>query len=325
MKFNISLLWSVSIIESRLPVTHNELSFTKGVDTMIDLGDYNNIENLARISQIVYNNHMEDSLDISDPNRTIKAYLFSNSDMTVNVIGIKGTTVDLSEVGRNDKRADNIIFSCCYKKAHALDSCNTTWYQDSCNTTWYQDYVTQEDSYYNVMSNIVEMLRKSIDFDKSFVMFTGHSLGGALATLMGVKYNKPVVTFETPGERNFLEKSGLISDVYERHDIYHYGHNADIIFTGKCNGLASLCRLAGYIIETTCHVGYVCEYDSKHVLGIPETLYTHKISYVIDNIITRWNKTLPKCEMRTCEECHLESSDMEKNRKNVFSKLIRNP
>lgn len=54
----------------------------------------------------------------------------------------------------------------------------------------------------------------------------------------------------------------------------------------------SLCYLGGYYIETKCHVGHVCEYDAIGELGLRESIFSHKIKYMIDNIIPKWNNTL---------------------------------
>ena len=41
----------------------------------------------------------------------------------------------------------------------------------------------------------------------------GHSLGGALASLLGVTFGAPVVTFEPPGERMAAQRLHLPSPV----------------------------------------------------------------------------------------------------------------
>lgn len=286
-----------------------------------DWNTYDTILTLANISHNVYYRDRKNwddikynnTHDISKDNETVRAYVFSNEDSTVNIIAIKGTSLrylSTWSTGKNDKYNDNLYFSCCYYKELSNYKCeeeNSTDLKikkDSiCNKNCYKESLDFEKNYYNVAKNIIEIVKQTLDFDKSLIIFTGHSLGGALSTMMGITYNKEVVTFETPGEKHYIDLSGIKYNETHINKIYHYGHNADIIFTGKCKGTLSLCYLGGYIIETKCHIGKVCEYDVKNKLNISESIFTHKIQYVIENIITKWNNTLPKCEIRECSEC----------------------
>ena len=87
-------------------------------------------------------------------------------------------------------------------------------------------------------------------------------------------------------------------------NIYNFGHNADIIFKGKCNGKLSLCYLGGYNVETKCHIGKVCEYDAINKLNISESIFTHKLKYVIENILPSWEHDFPVCKINNeCNDC----------------------
>lgn len=62
---------------------------------------------------------------------------------------------------------------------------------------------------------------------------TGHSVGGALASLVGQTFGIPTVTFETPGDRLASQRLHLPHN-YQDLPIWHFGHTADPIFTGDC-------------------------------------------------------------------------------------------
>jgi len=66
---------------------------------------------------------------------------------------------------------------------------------------------------------------------------TGHSLGGALASLVGLTFGVPTVTFETPPERLASQRLHLPSPPALKPEdmlIWHFGHTADPIYLGIC-------------------------------------------------------------------------------------------
>jgi lipase ATG15 len=66
---------------------------------------------------------------------------------------------------------------------------------------------------------------------------TGHSLGGALASLIGLTFGVPTVTFETPPERLASQRLHLPSPPALKPEdmlIWHFGHTADPIYLGIC-------------------------------------------------------------------------------------------
>lgn len=300
---------------------------------------YNNVFTLANMSQLAYD--MEDN-SLPVDNSTIKAFLFTNDDNSVNVISIKGTTpgflinynentdklifqdldkdkrdidreiIDkFSEISKNDKLNDNLFFSCCFYKESNLfkDHCNINIDQNNfCSNKCYKNSTYIENNYYVLSLNIINKLSEIIDFENSTIIFTGHSLGGAIATYLGITYNKTVVTFETPGEKHYLQQllsKKQLNDLIKNKNlnIYHFGHTADPIVTGECG---NTCWIVGYSIYTKCHIGYSCIYDSITKLKMSQFIWRHRLKWVIDYIFPYWISELPECiyhDTILCNEC----------------------
>jgi lipase ATG15 len=85
----------------------------------------------------------------------------------------------------------------------------------------------------------------------------GHSLGGALASLLGATFGLPAVAFEAPGEKSAARHLNLPipNNVLLAAPVTHVYHTADPIAMGVCNGALSPCAQAGYALETRCHLG----------------------------------------------------------------------
>lgn len=139
-------------------------------------------------------------------------------------------------------------------------------------------------------------------YPKASLMFTGHSLGGAVAALStSLKYNSiPAVTFESPPALLFAKRISKEGDDVQlrQFPIWNYGLSSDPIFTGKCNGIASSCYHAGYAMESTCHIGKVCTI----VTNDRSDIRNHRIDSVINEFYVR--NTLPLCELpKNCTDC----------------------
>lgn len=283
---------------------------------------YNNVLTFAKMAYNAYlqnddknwyNIGFDNTYDLSGDNSSIRGYLFSNADSTVNVIAFKGTTLYLStnDIYKDDKFNDNLYYSCCYYKQSNLfkDDCKYENYKnyknDTCKKSCYQNSTNYQNHYITIAQKIVRNLFETEIIPKnSLNIFIGHSLGGTLATVLGLVYNTFAVTFESPGEKHYFTHTDINYNKDAVNKIYHFGHNADIIFTGNCQGALSWCYLAGYVIQTKCHIGNVCEYDAIGKLGVKESILTHRLLFVIDSVITKWNDTLPDCEIKTdCLDC----------------------
>lgn len=277
--------------------------------------------------------------DISITNDTVRAYLFSNDLGTENVVAFKGTstfwtTLSLdnsnnldnllqntktnTQIGidsltaHNDKFNDNLYYSCCFYKQSKLFTCDTQCSKsnkselihekEECCANCYKDSVHLDNNYINYIYKIMENVNKRVTED-SKIVFTGHSLGGTLATLAGVIYNKPAVSFQSPGDIHYFTRIGFINEFNRSNfsNIYQFGHNGDPLFMGDCD---TTCRLLGYNVNTKCHVGKSCLYDSKKKLNIYESILNHRIEYVINTIIPKWENDFPECKFETgCIDC----------------------
>lgn len=104
-------------------------------------------------------------------------------------------------------------------------------------------------------------------YPESNIWIIGHSLGGALASLLGVTFGAPSVSFESPGDRmaatrlhlplpvrfcrfiNFRFDFTRVVQPSIQH-VTHVYHTADPIAMGTCNGVLSSCALGGYAMES---------------------------------------------------------------------------
>lgn len=299
--------------------------------------NYHTVYELAAMSHNVYykidseswiNVTLDQVVDVSISNDTIKSYFFTNVEKNIGVISFKGTSlwnninknilqnecddndneVDIESVSSNDKYNDNLFFSCCFYKQSPLfgkcESCNVTYTgtnsEEVCCRNCYKNSLQLQLNYINIVKSIVRNVKTMIDFDTSTIFFTGHSLGGILASVSSILYDKPAITFQSPGDLHYLDLAGMIK-YKNKSQIYHFGHNGDPIYMGNCG---KTCSLLGYSIDTKCHSGYTCLYDAKTKLGYTESIFNHRIEYVIKNIITQWESDFPECIIDTsCVDC----------------------
>lgn len=162
------------------------------------------------------------------------------------------------------------------------------------------------------------------EYPKADIWLVGHSLGGAVASLVAQTYALPAVTFQAPGERLAAQRLGLPivsksevdlvtalksnngttrNNTAFAHNIWSFGHTADPLFMGTCGGITSLCWSAGFAMETHCHSGLECVYDVVNDFGWRQGVNTHRILNVIHDVISKYNST-PEC-VRTddCVDC----------------------
>lgn len=243
----------------------------------------------------------------------LRGHIFADENNSTIVIGLKGTSAavfDGEGTTTNDKENDNLFFSCCCAQQgqwswHQVCDCATGTY--SCNNTCVTQALRGENRYYQaareLYSNVTEM------YPESNVWVVGHSLGGAVSSLLGLTYGLPVVTFEAVPEALAAGRLGLpvpphgdpqYPQTRDYTGTYHFGHTADPVYIGTCNGATASCSFAGYAMESACHTGYECTYDTVADKGWRVGIGTHKIRSVISDVIKKYD-TVPKC--KTTPEC----------------------
>lgn len=243
----------------------------------------------------------------------LRGHIFGDEGNSTILIAIKGTTpavFDGSETTSNDKENDNLFFGCCCGSGgHFLwrKVCECANSAFSCSQTCLVKALKMENRYYQaaleLYGNVTEM------YPNAEIWLSGHSLGGAVSSLLGLTFGLPVTTFEAPGDALAAMRLGLPAPP-DSHPgapqsrkytgAYHFGHTADPIFMGTCNAVTSGCTIGGYAMESQCHSGRVCVYDTVKDKGWRVGIGNHKIHGIITNVIETYDD-VAACE--TDEEC----------------------
>lgn len=244
----------------------------------------------------------------------LRGHVFVSSDSKTVVIGIKGTSGaglpggGSDETSGNDKTNDNLLFLCCCARVGYMWTTVCDCYEKTytCNQDCLEKELLRQDRYYQAALDLYRNVTKIYDPETTDIWVTGHSLGGALASLLGRTYGLPVVAFEAPGEmlatkRLHLPQAPGIPKHMEH--IWHFGNTADPIFMGVCNGASSSCSVGGYAMETACHTGKLCVYDVVTDHGWHVSLLNHRIHTVIDEIILKYNTTATCVDQPPCRDC----------------------
>lgn len=264
--------------------------------------------------------------DVGDPfNRSadfgwhsdgLRGHIFADETNSTIVIGLKGTSpavFDGDGTTTKDKINDNLFFSCCCGQQgqwtwHQVCDCATGTY--SCNNTCVVEALRQEDCYYaaarELYSNVTEL------YPDANIWLTGHSLGGAVTSFLGLTYGLPVVTFEAVPEALAASRLGLplppgaepgFPQAREHTGAFHFGHTADPVYIGTCNGATASCSFGGYAMETACHAGRECVWDVVTDKGWRVGIGTHKIRSVIQDVILAYDE-VPSCKfVPECRDC----------------------
>lgn len=247
----------------------------------------------------------------------IRGHIFADTNNKTVVVALKGTSpavFDGEDTTTNDKINDNLFFSCCCAQGgqyfwKQVCDCMTSAY--TCNSTCLVKELKEKNRYYYAAQDLyhnVTALYPNADF-----WIAGHSLGGAVGSLLALTYGLPVVTFEAPGEALPAVRLGLPTPPgyrvgsHQTRDFtggYHFGHTADPIFMGSCDTANSFCTLGGYAMESVCHTGKTCTYDTVGDFGWRVGIGTHKILNVIKDVLTKYDKPA-LCEPRVnCTDCY---------------------
>ncbi|EKM83324.1 hypothetical protein AGABI1DRAFT_34145 [Agaricus bisporus var. burnettii JB137-S8] len=218
-----------------------------------------------------------------------RGHVFVSEDNSTVVVSVKGTSAPWIAGGggptmKKDKLNDNLLFSCCCARVGPTWSTVCGCYNGSnrCEQTCIEDALQEESLFYpvgiNLYNNITYM------YPEANIWVIGHSLGGALASLIGLTFGAPVVAFESPGEAMAARRLHLPSPPSLQH-ITHVYHTADPIAMGTCNGVSSWCAIGGYAMETKCHLGEVIQYDTVGLLKWGVSISTHPIKVVLEQVL----------------------------------------
>ncbi|OJD12355.1 hypothetical protein AJ78_07030 [Emergomyces pasteurianus Ep9510] len=247
----------------------------------------------------------------------LRGHVYADKSNSTIIVAFKGTSAALfdgEETTTNDKVNDNLFFSCCcgqggnYLWRQVCDCYASTY---TCNATCVKKALRAENRYYraalDLYSNVTEL------YPNSNIWLAGHSLGGSVASLLGLTYGIPVVTFQAVPEALPASRLGLPSPPGTDPSLpqsrrytgaYHFGHTADPIYMGTCNGVTSVCTLGGYALQTLCHTGQLCTYDTVEDLGWRVGIGTHRIYSVIKDVIEPYD-TVPECAaFSECVDCN---------------------
>lgn len=292
---------TLATISSNAYVRYPKDDDEKRKSDWIDLGDWDP-------------NREDDDVNFGWDDIGLRGHVFVSKDNKTVVIGIKGTSGaglpggGSDETGGNDKTNDNLLFSCCCARISYMWTTVCDCYEKTytCNQDCLEKELRKEDKYYQA---VLELYRNVTDIyppELTDIWVTGHSLGGALASLLGRTFGLPAVAFEAPGEMLATRRLHLPSPPglpQHMENIWHFGNTADPIYMGVCNGASSTCNLAGYAMETTCHTGLQCVYDVVTDKGWSVNLLNHRIHTVIDDIILTYNETAPCAPLPPCRDC----------------------
>ncbi|KAK9452773.1 Alpha/Beta hydrolase protein [Dipodascopsis uninucleata] len=238
----------------------------------------------------------------------VRGHVFVDDLNSTAVIAIKGTSAALfdndGETVSNDKVNDNLLFSCCCARISYLWTTVCDCYESSytCSQNCLEDSLYGEDKYYRSLLDIYRNVTSM--YPEASVWLTGHSLGGSMSALLGRTYGVPTVAFEAPPERLAAERLHLPFPPVpvEESTVWHFGNTADPIFMGVCNGPSSVCWMGGYAMETQCHSGLECIYDTVQDKKWHVSVSSHRIRAIID-MIDDYNETAPCLPREDCKDC----------------------
>ena len=183
-----------------------------------------------------------------------------------------------------------------------------------CDSNCINEFSNDPSTYFAVLKSAIDeyMQQQSSTKEWDQVYFTGHSLGGALASLLAMdlmvstkgRLDVMAVAFGSPGDQLFATRTGLLDKrhsndggTFNQSRIHHIGLSTDPIFSGTCKGQYSLCNLAGYVMETGCHVGAVCLLDERQQQDPP-------VYRINDHRLGSYLKVLQSMPQNASVKCH---------------------
>ncbi|EUC49609.1 hypothetical protein COCMIDRAFT_84053 [Bipolaris oryzae ATCC 44560] len=292
-----------------------------------DIKDKETIISFANMSEDAYKVGRDDPgwMDVDEDYDTsvpfgwddsgIRGHVFSDDTNSTIILAVKGTTVAMFEgngTSVHDKENDNLYGSCCCGQGgtylwRQVCDCQTGTY--TCDEQCVKGELRKPNRYYVATLELYQEVMKL--YPNSHVMTTGHSLGGVLASLISLQHGIPAVTFEAYPQALAAKRLGLpaASDVAppsKDTGVFHFGHTADPVYMGTCNGATSFCSIGGYAFETLCHTGRKCAYDVVKDWGWRQSTQTHSLRYAIENVYMKYDEAATCLEEDVgCVDCYL--------------------
>ncbi|KAF8308981.1 alpha/beta-hydrolase [Clavulina sp. PMI_390] len=259
----------------------------------------------------------------------LRGHLFLSPDKKQGLVVFKGTTVSQlggkpdpgdSNTGHRDRINDNLLFSCCCAnvpwRVETTHPCQCKQGAGKCCSSCLSESLRDEETYYKNAEMVVHYFQ--LKYPTTSLWLSGHSLGGSVASLVGIRRSIPTVTFEAPGERLAAFRLSLISSPTEEPSladsdslphfssldhITHVYNSIDPLPQGLCVGALSLCAQAGYAMEAKCHNGRVVLIEVSKPPGWSLNLQAHRMDRVLE-ILGDENITIPEPAIQyDCEVC----------------------
>lgn len=202
---------------------------------------------------------------------------------------------------------DNLLFSCCCARVgwtwHTVCDCYDDHGKDgqTCSSSCLTKALIKRSFFYPATTDLFNNI--SYAYPNAQIWITGHSLGGALGSLIGMTFGYPTVTFEAPAERMAALRLHLPLPVKHTNmdalPITHVYHTGDPIPMGECIGATSLCANFGFALESRCHSGKTVLYDTVGKLGWSSSVVSHRISTLVEDLLTEdWDKKVGKAKLK---------------------------
>jgi len=260
------------------------------------------------------NKPFNQSSDLGWENDGLRGHVFADETNSTIVISIKGTSsavFDGAETTRNDKINDNLFAGCCGGQGRLLTrkACNCMTSTYTCNEDCIFEEMHKPSRYYQASIDLYGNITEQ--YPNADVWLIGHSLGGLVTSLLGLTFGVPVVTFESIPHALAASRLGILpppdyhslSETEQHGGLWNFGHTADPVYMGLCNGVTSLCTMAGYALESQCHAGLRCVYDVVKDYGWSVSLATHGIKESIRDVYQVYDQ-VPACEFDgDCVDC----------------------